>query len=171
MLRAGNICRGLLPQLPERLPEGQIFLVRAPHPHPRGEGRVVVTRGSTVKHAMLSDLVGEVPPTLTFLKSIPEGARPTHCSALLIQRHGAVPEAAVSVGVILAICIGQAVGPQHRWVGQAHLGDSGGTCWNQRSRMNCWISILLFESQPGTSQRLLIASSVCACQLHSLVYF
>lgn len=37
--------------------------------------------------------------------------------------------------------------------------------------MRCWISIPLFESQPGTGQWLLIASSVCACQLHSLVYF
>lgn len=105
--------------------------------------------GSTVKCARTSDLTGRVPAPLTFLKPIPEGARSTHCSALLIQRHGAVPEAAVSVGVILAICIGQAVGPQHRWVGQAHLGDGGGTRWNQRSRMRCWVSIPLSESQPG----------------------
>lgn len=110
MLRVGSI-RGLHPQPPERLPKGQIFLVRVPHPHPRGS----------------SDLTDGVPSSLTFLKPIPEGARSTHCSALLIQRHGAVPEAAVRVRLVLAIGIGQAVGPQHRWVGQAHLGDSGGT--------------------------------------------
>lgn len=120
---------------------------------------------------MPGHLVGGVPSFLTFLKPIPEGARATHCSALLVQRHGAVPEAAVSVGVVLAIGVGQAVGPQHRWVGQAHLGDSGGTRWKQRGRMRCWISIPLFESQPGTRPRLLITGSVCACQLHSLVYF
>lgn len=64
---------------------------------------------------------------MNFLKPIPEGARSTHRSALLVQRHGAVSEAAVGVGVILAIRVGQAVGPQHRRVGQAHLGDGGGT--------------------------------------------
>lgn len=35
MLRVGSI-RGLHSQPPERLPKGQIFLVRVPHPHPRG---------------------------------------------------------------------------------------------------------------------------------------
>lgn len=72
---------------------------------------------------------------LTFFKPIPEGARAAHGSALLIQGHGAIPEAAVGVRVILPIGIGEAVGPQHGWVGQAHLGDSGGTRWNKRNRI------------------------------------
>lgn len=51
MLRVRNCYRGLLPKHPERLPEGQSFLVRAPHPYPRGKGRIVVTRGgSPIKH-------------------------------------------------------------------------------------------------------------------------
>lgn len=127
-----------------------------------------MTRGVvTVKRARPNVLTGGVPSSLTFLKPIPEGARSTHCSALLIQRHGAVPEAAVSVRLVLAVCIGQAVGPQHRWVGQAHLGDSGGTRWNQRSRMRCWISIPLFESQLGTGQQLLYRQQ-CVCLPTSL---
>lgn len=52
MLRVRNSCRGLLPKQPKRLPESQIFLVRAPHPYRRGKGRVVVTRGSTIKRVM-----------------------------------------------------------------------------------------------------------------------
>lgn len=27
------------------------------------------------------------------------------------------------------------MGSQHGWVGQAHLGDSGGTRWNKRNRI------------------------------------
>lgn len=76
---------------------------------------------------------GDASPALTFLEAISEGARAAHGPALLIQGHGAVPEAAVGVRVILPIGVGQAVGPQHGRVGQAHLGDRGGTRWNGRN--------------------------------------
>lgn len=54
--------------------------------------------------------------SLTFFKAIAEGAGPAHRSALLIQGHGAVPEARVTVGVIRTICVGKAVGPEHGWI-------------------------------------------------------
>lgn len=69
---------------------------------------------------------------LAFFKSIPEGARAAHGSALLVQGHGAIPESAISVRVILPVGIGEAVGPQHGWVGQAHLSNGGGTRWKRK---------------------------------------
>jgi hypothetical protein len=39
MLRVRNCCRGLLPKYPERLPEGQSFLVESPSSLPRRQGK------------------------------------------------------------------------------------------------------------------------------------
>lgn len=71
---------------------------------------------------------------LTFFKAITERARSAHCSALLVQGHGAVPEACVTIGVIGAICIGKAMGPQHGWIWQAHLGCSGWACCKAQNK-------------------------------------
>lgn len=94
--------------------------------------------------------------SLTFFKPIPEGARAAHGPALVIQGHGAIPEAAVRVRVILPIGIGEAVRPQHGRVGQAHLGDSSGTRWNKRMESKRWKFMSLFKSWMVTKRRLLI---------------
>lgn len=45
----------------------------------------------------------------TFLEAVPEGARPAHGSALLVQRHARVPQPAVSAGIEGGVLIGQTV--------------------------------------------------------------
>lgn len=45
----------------------------------------------------------------TFLEAVPEGARPAHSSALLVQRHARVSQPAVSAGIEGGVLIGQAV--------------------------------------------------------------
>ena len=85
---------------------------------------------------------------LTFFKPIPERARAAHGPALLIQGHGAIPEAAVGVRVILPVGIGEAVGPQHGRVGQAHLRDGGGARWNKRNgikRLESHVSVQILD--------------------------
>lgn len=46
---------------------------------------------------------------LTFLETVPEGARPAHGASLLVQRHARVPQPVVAAGVEGGVLIGQAV--------------------------------------------------------------
>lgn len=60
--------------------------------------------------------------SLTFLKAVPEGARPAHGPGFLIQGHAGVPEPVFTAGVKGSVLIGQTVVAQ---AGEVHLSRGG----------------------------------------------